>query len=795
MLQDGWFSSPRARFSVSTTQHVPSAWTIEGFDPFTEGMPDASRADLMLVRSPGPVFEVVGAHHVAMRGLRIDCAEIPGSVGIYYDAINATHPGSPASGQSVFEHLAVEGCEKGFEWGNDRFAAAGSSVRASQPNDWGDDSQADTTYVHWVRIRSTLPGSMGFFINGANKANLSAIEHAVVEGVTYGFYLASVPPHLRIDDVVGSRIGFESGANRCLPVTRLPADGHFGRSSPRCGGLPLMNHAAPEAALFYVAPTDLLIRNSRSAGGCARFLLIDHDPCGAFIGAAIVLEHNTFAEPVEAGSTAARILSIGNTGPIQALADGPSMFVTSVHDAPGLWHGSGHIVVVPKEQAEAIEGAMAPFEVPSTAWSDVASTYPLGAAEAAVSDRADLHDGNDAGDKIAAAIEALPAPGGTVDATGLTGSQEIHRNVFAGAAGKKGRLVLSPALVASVFATQHLPSNWSIEGHPGGLGTGGDSAFGTTLVAAAGATPVIEAEQATNIRIHGLQVLCSAPDSTGVHIDTERPIDRAPPGSGLSVLEMLSVYGCSTGIDWGPRMPAPQELSIDTERLWMRSVHVRSRNGTSTGLRISGSGSKATPLSVLDGVLVQEVTYGVDVRGTQRLAFRELCGGAIGISPSSSSSYQCRIPPADLLNAAGKDGTPPPSVLLVDASARTRVALINSQSEGGCALHVNLQHRGSDRVIQPVVLLKNGFDEPVAARAEGSGQMSVLSLGNRGLSSAVAEGQGLLVTAVEEARSDPSLAGSAGDARLWICRSGAKGTRFAAADASSTHSVCSPASP
>jgi len=217
----------------------------------------------------------------------------------------------------------------------------------------------------------------------------------------------------------------------------------------------------------------------------------------------------------------------------------------------------------------------------------------------------------------------------------------------------------------------------------------------------------------------------------------------------------------------------------DGDHVWMRSIHLRSRNGTATGLRISASHMKDAPMSAIDGVLAQELTYGVHVEGnTPPLVIRELCGGGVGLTPAPAP-IRCALA-ADLASPSAR-----PSVLLVDSAPTTRIALINAQSEGGCGVLVNLRHRGPAALTSPLVLLKDSFDEPVLAEAPEGGSAWIVSAATRGGADSIADGQGLHITAIEESRTRRG-----DETNQWTCRNGARGRRLLASDPKDALSRC-----
>ncbi len=97
---------------------------------------------------------------------------------------------------------------------------------------------------------------------------------------------------------------------------------------------------------------------------------------------------------------------------------------------------------------------------------------------------ADRFPGATAGEKIAAALADLPATGGTVDARGFTGEQEISVPLLVGAPwSKPTTLLLGPALF-TVSAPIQLFMNSSIIGAPTGMTVGGIDRTNTMLLAA-----------------------------------------------------------------------------------------------------------------------------------------------------------------------------------------------------------------------------------------------------------------------------------------------------------------------
>src|SRR5262245_24842435 len=88
--------------------------------------------------------------------------------------------------------------------------------------------------------------------------------------------------------------------------------------------------------------------------------------------------------------------------------------------------------------------------------------------------------GADMGQQINAAIRALPASGGGVDARGFTGTQAISTDIFDTSPNAKpaaGRLLL-PAITINVSASISIPHSWVVEG----TGLGGFDRFVTAPV-------------------------------------------------------------------------------------------------------------------------------------------------------------------------------------------------------------------------------------------------------------------------------------------------------------------------
>src|SRR5215813_855444 len=75
---------------------------------------------------------------------------------------------------------------------------------------------------------------------------------------------------------------------------------------------------------------------------------------------------------------------------------------------------------------------------------------------------AEQFSGTTAGARISAAIAALPATGGVVDASGLAGDQTISSDIFAGVT-KPGELRLGASTFHMTVPLQ-VPSNWTIRG-------------------------------------------------------------------------------------------------------------------------------------------------------------------------------------------------------------------------------------------------------------------------------------------------------------------------------------------
>jgi hypothetical protein len=198
--------------------------------------------------------------------------------------------------------------------------------------------------------------------------------------------------------------------------------------------------------------------------------------------------------------------------------------------------------------------------------------------------RADLTPGADAGAKIAAAIAALPATGGTVDARGLEGPQTISATVTLGASGSKPVKML---LGAATFATSVCPAFDLINGGSvlEGLGNGapGVAADGnstTTIRAVAGcAGPLIRSAVLSGGgggEIRRLRLDENGIATTGVEY-ADNPI-------GINIMEDVTVFGGVTAFKvgsngenfrWNRLRTADVSLGIDLSAGNVRSFVLR----------------------------------------------------------------------------------------------------------------------------------------------------------------------------------------------------------------------------
>lgn len=87
--------------------------------------------------------------------------------------------------------------------------------------------------------------------------------------------------------------------------------------------------------------------------------------------------------------------------------------------------------------------------------------------------RADQYPGQNAGEKIAKCIDALPATGGVCDARNLTGNQLIESGFTVGAPGKPVELMLGPTTFLT-RGTIHVQAKSSIVGMPASAGIASD---------------------------------------------------------------------------------------------------------------------------------------------------------------------------------------------------------------------------------------------------------------------------------------------------------------------------------
>jgi hypothetical protein len=129
--------------------------------------------------------------------------------------------------------------------------------------------------------------------------------------------------------------------------------------------------------------------------------------------------------------------------------------------------------------------------------------------------RADLMPGADAGAKITAAIAALPATGGTVDARGLEGAQTISQNIFSGVT-KPVRLLLGAAVYQMTAGMTIAAANTTIEG----LGSGRTAAgTGATILRWTDGASIPVTISAQNTTLRGFTLDNTGTGTTGIFVN------------------------------------------------------------------------------------------------------------------------------------------------------------------------------------------------------------------------------------------------------------------------------------
>lgn len=321
--------SPGAHFNVAVTQNLPSSWTVEGgYGGIGTG--GASRLGSTFTWNGGdgqPVFRALDAHHVILQGVDVDCANHVGSIGILYDSDN-----TPASGQSRFEDWSALNCQDGFHWGTE-IPNPPPPASGQAPPFHTNAAQADTSIVRNFHVRSFLSNSRGIYIGGGNKANGSVVESGVIQGVNIGVFVEELGPLLRFSDIVFGALG--AGLAGCRTEIGNTAF-QIGRPGDQWPGA-----------------NDLSITNSQSEGTCnpssANFI---HIVGGIYLGGTILLEKNTFDEPVTVDAVVS-ILSMANRGGAPATVTRPDAQVVSIADQlynanftiAQNWTGAGKIVI------------------------------------------------------------------------------------------------------------------------------------------------------------------------------------------------------------------------------------------------------------------------------------------------------------------------------------------------------------------------------------------------------------------------------------------------------------------
>lgn len=288
-------------YYVSTTQNVPSNWTVEGV---RGGRLDGGMADggtvFVWTGASAPVFRYLNTEFTRTVGVNINGMNVSGVTGVLVDSNNQDSPSTiPASHDNDFEDVHILDAPTGFQFG---------TRGACTP--YGQCDQVDSWSVrNFTIVNNVSAAHVGIRIGSQNAGQGSVIERGFLaaknpagSGSLIDFQVA--PLNLSIRNT-----GFSVASGNSTVALNLRYPG-----VPQSGGSPLF----VEACGFEVSST-----------GYGIYVPPESDDS---VGGTLVLVANQFANAPISVQGIRNISSIGNTFDSNPTVSDTASNVTSLHD-------------------------------------------------------------------------------------------------------------------------------------------------------------------------------------------------------------------------------------------------------------------------------------------------------------------------------------------------------------------------------------------------------------------------------------------------------------------------------